>query len=223
MNYMESWCENQLADLFNLIDPNTISSFSLDNYGLVFLQNEIILNSRKNIIEFGSGLSTLCMALLIKKLSLKSKVISVEGDLGWYKKITQQVKTLGLDHISDIIYAPLTPYQSSLGTQNWYCTRTLKDNLMNKLFDLVVIDGPPAYHREISLSRHPAFPFIFDYLNENCTVMLDDMDRDGEKNVVASWHKQFGINFSLYSNKLGVYRRGAFINSHPSFLNRRIQ
>ncbi len=54
---------------------------------ILHILNDIIINSRKNIVEFGSGASTLYIARLIRAQKLECKLIAVESDKGWLQKM----------------------------------------------------------------------------------------------------------------------------------------
>ncbi|MEO8933719.1 MAG: hypothetical protein ABI295_05380, partial [Xanthomarina sp.] len=58
--------------------------------------NDIIVNDRKCIIEFGAGASTLYIAKLLKSNKIEASFFSVESDADWSNKITKQLELLDL-------------------------------------------------------------------------------------------------------------------------------
>jgi hypothetical protein len=54
-----------------------------------------------------------------------------------------------------------------------------------------VVDGPPAYEKETSRSREPALQQLRPYLKEGAVVVLDDANREGEREVLSAWIESF--------------------------------
>ena len=61
--------------------------------------------------------------------------------------------------------------------------------------DLLVVDGPPAFEDGFGLARHPALPVLRGRLAPGATVVLDDIERPGEREVVRRWEREFGLTF----------------------------
>jgi hypothetical protein len=75
---------------------------------------------------------------------------------------------------------------------------------MNKKFDLVLIDGPLAHKKGLSLSRYPTLHFLFTkgLLNLKCSVYLDDIQRKAEMEIIKRWEVLFKCKFNpLYAIK----------------------
>jgi predicted O-methyltransferase YrrM len=195
----------------------------MKTYGLAFLRNEMVLNKRYSIIEFGSGLSTLFMALVVKRFSLPTKIITIESETAWVDRIEKKIYEMDLSSIITVVPATIIPMPSLGKENNWYDLNHLPSSILNSSpFDMVVIDGPPAYNENISLSRFMALPFIKNLLCDKYSIFLDDADRKGEKTVMSMWKQQFGFDFKTYNNEIALFRMGSFINSHPSFLNNKL-
>ena len=223
MDYIRYLCEEQINEIVVSEIYDLFGGFSIDTYGLAFLRNELVVNHRTSVLEFGSGLSTIFMALVIKKYSLPTKITSVEADEEWVSRISDKASALGLSSILTIIHAPLV-LQPRLGQNNsWYDFKDLSETeFVSSPFDMVLVDGPPAYREDISLSRFGALPFLHEMLADDFTILLDDANRDGEKKVLALWEEEFGLHFNIYNGRLAVCRKGSYINSHPSYLNVRL-
>lgn len=177
------------------------TSFSVDDLGLKFLLGEIVNKKRNNIIEFGSGLSTVCIAELIKSLSLDAKLTSVESDAYWLDKVRAHAALHDLSAYIEFIYAPVFPYHK-MGAQNkWYSELILEEALTaGSVFDMVIVDGPIAYYHDIERSRYGAMPFMISKISKSCTFILDDCNRQGEQTVLGLWEKEFGMSFHLLEN-----------------------
>ena len=61
--------------------------------------------------------------------------------------------------------------------------------------DLLVVDGPPAFEPGYGLARHRALVVLRDRLLPGATVVLDDVERAGEQEVLRRWEDEFGLAF----------------------------
>jgi hypothetical protein len=159
--------------------------------------NDIIINERKNVIEFGSGISTIYIASILKELGGGS-FYSVEHDESWINIVLSILKKEGLENYVNIIHAPLESSRFSINNLKWYSENCLMKILeCPESIDCVIIDGPMAYTKELSLSRYPALPFLVEnnMLSQNCIVILDDGQRWGEKRVIKRWEKTYDFSF----------------------------
>jgi hypothetical protein len=94
--------------------------------------------------------------------------------------------------------------------QGWYNQKAMdtKFDGYRTLVDMLIVDGPPAYARGYAKARLPALPYFFDKLSPSCSVFLDDADRKGEKEVIKSWKREFGMSFSPVGCNLARAVRG---------------
>jgi hypothetical protein len=60
-----------------------------------------------------------------------------------------------------------------------------------------VVDGPAAWEPGRELARYPALPFFNKQLATNATIVLDDISRAGEQQIIARWHSEFGREFEV--------------------------
>lgn len=190
--------------------PLTTSSIKPNN--LAFLLNDVTLNQRKSILEFGSGISTILMGRLIRKNGLDCKIISVEHDKDWIEFVQGYIDKDGTHEAVQMIYAPLTRSENALDENAWYDTRVLEKSVQGIKFDMVVIDGPPAWEPNKDRARYPAFSFIWNRLCSKAIVCLDDANRDGEKDILAKWEGDYRIKFN-YTGTLAYHVRGNAFNS----------
>jgi predicted O-methyltransferase YrrM len=158
---------------------------------LAYILNEIVVNSRRDIIEFGSGISTILMARLIRKNNLRAKVYSVEHDPLWIKKLGKLLSEEDLLDLVHFIEAPLEEIETDMGSLNWYSKKNIFSEIEGAKFDLVIVDGPPAHSSKSRFSRYPAFGEIISYLKDDCCLILDDIDRPGEKIIVEMLSEKF--------------------------------
>lgn len=217
-NYTNNICLRKMLELLDSAAYDLIGGFSMKPYGLIFLKNEILLNKRENILEFGSGLSTIFMALTIRKYKIKARITSIESDMVWVNKLNEKIKELNLSDIVQVLFVPLVADKRIDPDAKWYDATRLKE-ITDKIFpfDMVVIDGPAA-NKNI-LNRYGAMPYVYGHLAKEHVIFLDDANRVGERKVTQLWEDKYHIKFHIYQTRTAVYRKGPYLNSHPSILN----
>jgi predicted O-methyltransferase YrrM len=170
------------------------------------------VNSRKTILEFGSGISTIMMGRLIKKNNTGARIISVEHNREWADSVQASIQREALEDIVSILYTPLNHCATSVDSNLWYELDGHAGVFANAVFDMVVIDGPPAYELSKERSRFPAFPFIYDKLSDSSSVFLDDADRWGEKEIISRWEKEYAVHFHIIGDSFAYTLRGDNFN-----------
>lgn len=209
-------CLQSVQNYLENEDTSLITNFSMTALGLSFLKHELIANKRTHILELGSGLSTVFMARLIKKEGLSARILSVEHDPAWANKIVDHIKAVGLQDLIDIKLVPLVENPAASKGNKWYDRSLLTSKLEESaMFDLIIVDGPPAYHPAIELSRYGALPFFINKMAKESVIVLDDAGRPGEQKVLHLWKKEFGAEFRILNNRLAVYRKGLLSLEFP--------
>jgi methyltransferase family protein len=179
---------------------------------LAYILNDIVVNSRKTILEFGSGISTIMMSRLIKLNNTGTRIVSVEHDRGWADVVQAYIRREGLEKIASVLHAPLTHCPVAVGSNLWYELDANSGIFKNAFFDMVVVDGPPAYEMSKEMSRYPALPFIYEKLADKCSVFLDDADRWGEKEIISRWEKEYAIRLQIIDDSFAYTLRGDNFN-----------
>jgi len=113
--------------------------------GLLRAAVKLSLDQDVNILECGSGLSTLLIAAIGRN---KGKFYSLEHDRDWYMKLQRTLKNRKVDQGVKLCYAPLKDY----GKFDWYGidpNTSLADS-----FQLVVCDGPPPEIHEVDVGAY---------------------------------------------------------------------
>ena len=99
-----------------------------------------------------------------------------------------------------LIHAPLNHING------WYDMEILQ-NRLKPGYDLVFVDGPPAWNEKIRYARKHAFPFLTEYLDKKSyTIMLDDVKRIGETQAMNDWSSALNIGYKTYYDQLGVIK-----------------
>lgn len=157
--------------------PWTASSMRPE--AVVHILNEIVVNNKQQILELGMGVTTTCIAALIKG-GFDTKILSVDHDIEWIEICQKQLQSRNLASPNhSLIHAPLIDDAAMGYSSPWYDIRKI---LAIPAFnpDLLIIDGPPAWKKEIENARVPAFMALSERLSDNATVFIDDFTRTGE-------------------------------------------
>jgi hypothetical protein len=68
---------------------------------------------------------------------------------------------------------------------------------MPEQVDLLIVDGPPAHEPGHGRRRAPALAAFGPLLPETATVILDDVNRPGERDVLTAWESETSWRFSV--------------------------
>ncbi len=144
------------------------------------------------IVEFGSGLSTIMCAGWLREQG-RGKIMSFEHDVNWGQETQRQLKSVDLMQFADVCCVDLKPSPDAVGGCPWY---DIQEPLKGVgPIDFVIVDGPPAGVAEARLSRYPALPALLDKLSATALVVLDDANRAGEREIVEKWLAEYpGFN-----------------------------
>lgn len=212
-----------LTSLLKLFKDETffpLTNWSMAPSEILHICNDILINKRINIIEFGGGFSTLCIAQLIKTYKLDIKFTSVENDLEWIEKIKSQLKMHELEEFAHLAHAPIKPISkefSHTSQKIWYDIEPINQlkSQYNEI-DLVIIDGP--FGKLTPFARFSAIPVLQEKMATNYAVFLDDTNRPDEMEIAKNWMK------ILNGNRRDFYRYTYFssnnnFNSTPMLTN----
>lgn len=204
---------NQISKLFAEESFIPFTAWAISPTTILHVLNEIVINKRKAIIEFGAGASTFYIAKLIKVLQLETVFYTIESDVDWANEMQRQLKLLGLEEHVIVVHSPIAEASSTLTykqQESWYDVRILEKRL-NSLkirFDLVLVDGPVG--TTTSYARYSAIPFLRDKMTKNCVIFLDDVDREDEKKIIAEWKK-------MTNSRITFIERYAILSKQSNF------
>jgi predicted O-methyltransferase YrrM len=177
------------------------SQSSVRPSALVCLLNDVRLNRRRTIVEFGGGISTLFVAELIRH-SKDQQLLSFEHDEAWSGFLSQELERRGLGEVARCIHAPL---RSCPGYDlNWYDIETVRAALAGRQVDCLFCDGPPAYAAAAGMARLPALSIVREFLASDFAIMLDDIQRHGERQIAKAWQDALDVPFRWF------FLRGGF-------------
>jgi hypothetical protein len=193
-----------LNQLLNLFDSNIfipLTKWSISPKEVLHVCNDLVINKRKSIIEFGSGFSTFCIAQLLKNNQIKASFITIENDIEWARELNNLLKQFGLGEYVKVIIAPISEVKKIISKNEqelWYDYNILNNELINfSKFDLVIVDGPIG--AITPYARYSAVPFLKEKLSDNYAIFLDDTHRDIEFEIAHDWHKLLGGEIRGYN------------------------
>lgn len=199
-----------------------INGGALRPFCLAYVLNEIIIGQRKSIIEFGSGMSTILIARLIKENNISARFISVEHNKEWIGVLKSQLQNEGLSEIVEIIHTDLVVGDTELGEVTSYDFDKIKKEIFNIKFDLIIVDGPPANTETSKYSRFPILLELRNHLFDDFCFLLDDAERSGEKKTINEYRRIYPtLKFSLIGKTLGVFRSKEGFNPIPVYYSTR--
>lgn len=175
----------QLMKEFDPIEPLPgLSGWALSPSGLVWLTRHIARTQPQTVVECGSGTSTLWCAMALRANGV-GHLTALDHDPAFAEKTRQTLERHGLSEWATVLDAPLAPQATPRGTFAWYDTYRQDFGEI----ELLLVDGPPAATGPHA--RYPAMPLLAPYLVEGAAVVVDDMVRSDEREVVAFWLEEF--------------------------------
>lgn len=135
------------------------------------------------------------------------KLTAVEHNPAWARLVRSQIERERLEGSVEVIVSSLEPHSASWSGAPWYSRESVA--LLPGGISLLVIDGPPGYGADMSHSRYPAMPALAERMEQDGLVILDDANREAERQIVARWSEEFpGWTFGIDAGSgLAVGRR----------------
>ncbi len=135
---------------------------------------EYAYKTEGNIIECGSGLSTIIVGSIAQKKGVQ--LISFEHNSFWGCRTATKLKELQLKNVT-LAINNLKDYPE----YSWYDVDISK---LPSPVTLVICDGPPA---QTNGGRYGLVPQLGSLLKPGCVILMDDVVRDDEQLVMRKW------------------------------------
>lgn len=185
-------------------EPLKWSTGAMTPDGFAVVCAEVRCHERPTVVECGSGFSTLRLAEVVHERG--GRLISLEHDASWAARVVDELATAGLGGTASVLFAPLEPHPFARAGLRWYAQDALRS--LPRRIDLLLVDGPPAFEPGTGLSRYPALPALVERLSADAVVILDDLDRRGEIEVMHAWEQDTDFRFQLRAaERIAVGRR----------------
>jgi predicted O-methyltransferase YrrM len=174
--------------LARILADDELGTWALDVDTLNLLESEIRSKHPKAILEFGCGISTICLARYMYELYQQDdvpRVYSIEQDRDHAQAVTTRLSQLGLGRLVKVIYAPLQGQMIEGIFLRCYQLPAEVGTLLSDKVDFIVIDGPAAEDG----ARFGTLPLVKSYIKGDAVFFLDDALRDGELQTGWLWSK----------------------------------
>jgi len=189
-----------ISQVHNRFLPWTNSS--LRPGGIQVALNDIAVNERKRVLELGSGISTVFVAAALAQNG--GKLVTVDHDGAWQSLVRGWLKPEQAA-ATEFVHAPLLNTTFDEQSVEWYDpAKVVQCASAMAPFDLLLIDGPPAYQTEHCLNRGPAIERLRGLLSPSATIILDDINRTGERHIARCWSELLGVSHRCLTVEAGV-------------------
>jgi predicted O-methyltransferase YrrM len=172
----------------------------------------ILAQKPRNIIECGSGASTILMSYGLKQLG-SGRIWSLEHDENFARTTKEHLAAHGLEKQGLVIHALLQPVAIDGESWSWYDTSIL-DKVVP--IDLLVVDGPPGNLGP--RMRYPALPLLYTRLSPHAIIIVDDVRREDEREIITDWLAKYrDFTCELHETETGaaILRRHANVSEPP--------
>jgi hypothetical protein len=168
------------------------------------MMNEIQLNNCKNILEFGSGFSSIVICNFIIKNNLDVHFTSVDNNDEYLKFVMSYILKANDERVK-FIGAPITENIKSTRAKKWYSNEELDLILnANKQYDLILVDGP---YGKIAKNIRSVFIDACDKVyDENTIFYIDDTHREDERRIVNELTNRFEMEFCDYGTSTRLFK-----------------
>lgn len=189
--------------------PFTNASLSFKQ--MANITNDIVINNKKSILEFGAGISTIIIARLIKLNNLNAKIVSIDESAEWILIIKKLLKEEDIENIVTFIHAP-TVQSAQVKRSFEYDENIVTKELGTRKFDLVLIDGPIAWSSKKRYSRVSNIKYFINNLENTFTIFVDDTNRKGEKLLVKQLSEKLHLKVNKLDSKFVSFTKGMIFN-----------
>jgi predicted O-methyltransferase YrrM len=175
------------------------------------ITNDIVINNKKSILEFGAGISTIIIARLIKLNSLDSTIVTIDESAEWILIVKKLLKDEGLENVVTFIHAP-TVKSIEMDRSFEYEGSIVTKELAIKKFDLVLIDGPIGWSSKKRYSRVSNIKYFINNLEDNFTIFVDDANRKGERYLVQQLREKLNLKPNKLDSTFVSFTKGMIFN-----------
>uniref|UniRef100_UPI002618524B class I SAM-dependent methyltransferase n=1 Tax=uncultured Microbacterium sp. TaxID=191216 RepID=UPI002618524B len=162
-----------------------VAGWAMSPAGLLMLTDTITKRDAGLVVECGSGSSTLWMALAMKAKA-RGKVVALEHLDEYAEKTRELLEAHGVADWAEVRVAPLTSVHTAHGDFQWYDTDGMT---WENPIDILLVDGPPTTTGEHA--RYPALSVLGSLLDPSAIIVVDDADRQDEREVMTMWEREW--------------------------------
>jgi predicted O-methyltransferase YrrM len=145
----------------------------------------------RQIVEFGSGISSIRLALELPG----ARVFSIESNREWYETVLRMRAEHAVERNLTVVRR-LLRWQKHAGAM----FLSYAPGPLPQPIDAVLIDGPPTWTRR---GREACLYQAMPFLRVGGLVFLDDFARSREKTIVRNWRWSYPGTFNLSTIESG--------------------
>lgn len=153
---------------------------------LLWLTDHVLASEPRLVVDLGSGQSSVWMAAALRQTGAPGRVVAIDHDAAYAEQTRRLAERQGVGRWLEVRHAPLVAVTVDGRDVEWYDPRVFDDL---ESIDLLSVDGPPGAGAE--QARWPALPLLRDRLAPGGVVVLDDLIRRDEQEIVADWLERF--------------------------------
>lgn len=165
-------------------------------YDYMYVMLRVLLNKKpKSILEMGLGQTS--KILIDYQINSKANYEIIEQNEEWLSFFSKEtyIPSDVKVHIKPILYEYTAQYNANVKTYG-----DIRSIIGENKFDFISIDGPWGSQ---GISRIDILPYIPKCLEDSFCIMLDDYEREGEKNMIRELEKVLEDNGIEYHK--GIY------------------
>ena len=153
---------------------------------LLWLAGYVLEHRPRTVVDLGSGQSSVWMAAAMRTAGYGGRVIGVDHDEAFAEGTRELARRQGVEDWLTVVHAPLRDQEIAGRSVRWYDLDALSGI---QDIDVMSIDGPPG--QGTSHARWPALPALHGRLSSGAVVVLDDMIRRDEQEILDDWVERF--------------------------------
>lgn len=161
------------------------------NHSLLYLiTRAVVRRGARTVLELGAGESTRLLDRL-SRIVPGVTVRTIEHDPLWAERVGQSVA-------HPVLLAPLVPLEVAGKRIEFY--EPARVAAAGDRFDLVIVDGPPAYNMTRRYNRAGFLDLVLPRLGPDFMLIIDDAERAGEQFCVEQCRARLtglGVAFSV--------------------------
>lgn len=173
---------------------------------ILYCVDRLLAERPELLVECGSGVSTLFLALAAQQHGLATRLVALEHDEHYANSTRALLERHGVDGRVEVRLAPLARSSVPGHETPWYSESAL-DGLDR--IGMLLVDGPPMTTGP--LARFPAVPLLREHFAARCTIVMDDLNRASDQETANLWSAMLDdFDYSVireFDKHLGVLRR----------------
>ncbi len=160
-----------------------LGGWAISADALAVVVRDIRSRQAPSIVEFGSGVSTLAIAGLLKTFG-KGRLVTIEHDLTYLKVVERDLLACGLNEFVDLRHSGIVDFP---GMPPLAACRSYNLSRLDISFDVALVDGPITAEFGAATRMVP-LEWCVGRLHCGGSIYLDDARRNEESQLITALH-----------------------------------